>query len=260
MNDYVWSTFRVVCVARRLLKNDDEWINCFTKIVRFFTERSLRCLFVTVLIHDEIVDSRALWDRFCSNICDDLSHRIRQFLSASSDFVDSHLNYDLYLIVKDLQEHNKTLVDFEFSSSSLAWFDINISLLIAIELNYNISEQIIIRDQKTAQLNTEQLQIFDNILIVIVNCAETTQFFVHDVAETDKIFLYECLCHHFRAQKFIVLCVASTDIAAQLLFDEEISHSRFKIFIVCSNTSICHVSAQFELTQLIRRAALIIWD
>ena len=119
VNDHIWSIFRVVYVARRLLKNYNEWINCFIEIIRFFIEKSLRCLFVTVLIHDEIVDSRVLWDRFCSNICDDLSHRIRQFLFVFSNFVDSHLNYDLYLIVKDLQEHNKTLVDFELSSSVL---------------------------------------------------------------------------------------------------------------------------------------------
>ena len=57
------------------------------------------------------------------------------------------------------------------------------------------------------------VKLLTNILIVIINCAETTHFFVHDVAKINKIFLYECLCHHFRAQKFIVLCVASIDIA-----------------------------------------------
>ena len=57
-----------------------------------------------------------------------------------------------------------------------------------------------------------------------------------------------------------MLSVASSGIAALLLPFGKTAHSMFKIPIDADETSICSISKQSELAQLIRKTSLIIWD
>ena len=100
----------------------------------------------------------------------------------------------------------------------------------------------------------------NSIVSVVTDSLKTAHFFIHDSADIKKTFLYECLCHHFRAQTKIILCMISTSIAAQLLFNERTSHSRFKISIVCHDTLICFITACSELVNLLKCTILIIWN
>jgi len=58
----------------------------------------------------------------------------------------------------------------------------------------------------------------------------------------------------------IVLSVASSGIAALLLPMGKTAHSMFKIPIDADETSICSISKQPDLAQLIREALIVIWD
>ena len=140
VNDRIYLSFRAICVVRRFFKNNDEWVSCFTKTVRFFIDWFLRCLFVIALMHEKIVNARALWNQFDTNICDDLSRQIHSFLFVLADFVDAYLNYNLYLIAQTLQNQNKILTNFDLSVSILAWLNNNTLLFIAIKLNYDVIE------------------------------------------------------------------------------------------------------------------------
>lgn len=57
------------------------------------------------------------------------------------------------------------------------------------------------------------------------------QFFLQGAGSTDKTFLYTALCHHFCAQEKIVLCIASSGIAAELLPGGRTSYFCFQIFL-----------------------------
>ncbi len=253
-------TYCFVCTALRLLEDYDEWVSCFIKVVHFSTNSSLQSLFMIALMHSDLADSCALWNRFCVDLCDDLPRRMHEFSFISIDFENSHLDYELYLIAKTLQQHDKTLADFSLSALILNWFDNIVSFLIFAELEYDQIEQIRLRDAKITQLNEKQRQVLNSIVSVITDSLKTAHFFIHDSADIEKTFLYECLCHHFRAQAKIVLCVISMSIAAQLLLDERTSHFRFKISIVCHDTSICFITARLELVNLLKRTILIIWN
>jgi len=85
-------------------------------------------------------------------------------------------------------------------------------------------------------------------------------FFLHGPAGTGKTFLYNCLCSHFRAQGKIVVCVASSGIASQLLPGGRTAHSRFKIPLSNDSNAVWNISQNAYLRGLIRRTSLIIWD
>ena len=58
----------------------------------------------------------------------------------------------------------------------------------------------------------------------------------------------------------IALAVASSGIAAELLEGGRTAHSRFKIPIPVNESSVCSISLQSSIAELLRRSSLIIWD
>src|ERR1700712_1658194 len=117
-----------------------------------------------------------------------------------------------------------------------------------------------------AQLNQEQSDYFE-VSIAAVNQHEHNPqlnphsgFFLQGPARTGKTFLYNCLCSYLRAQGKIVLCVASSGIAAQLLPGGRTAHSRFKIPLSNAVITGCNITSSSPLAQLIRKTSLIIWD
>ena len=97
-----YSIFKEACTAHGLLDNDHKWVACFTEAITFATGHSLRILFATALIYQEISDPLALWNQFCKHLCDDLEHRLnldhQHRQNIPSDIPNLHLDYGLFLI------------------------------------------------------------------------------------------------------------------------------------------------------------------
>ncbi|GJU80824.1 ATP-dependent DNA helicase PIF1-like protein [Tanacetum coccineum] len=85
-------------------------------------------------------------------------------------------------------------------------------------------------------------------------------FFVYGYEGTGKTYLYKTMPAALRSQGEIVLNVASSGTAALLLEGGRTAHSRFAIPINILEDSMCHIPADSDLDDLIRKAKLIIWD
>ncbi|GKA94407.1 ATP-dependent DNA helicase PIF1-like protein [Tanacetum coccineum] len=85
-------------------------------------------------------------------------------------------------------------------------------------------------------------------------------FFVYGYGGTGKTYLYKTMSAALRSQGEIVLNVASSGIADLLLEGGRTAHSRFAIPINVVKDSMCHIAADSELADLIRKSKLIIWD
>jgi hypothetical protein len=119
INRILHFTYCFICTALHLLEDDDEWINYFIEIVHFSISSSLQSLFMIILMHNDLADSYILWKKFCIDLCNDLSHCMHESSFKSIDFKNLHLDYELYLIAKMLQQHNKILTNFNLSASIL---------------------------------------------------------------------------------------------------------------------------------------------
>ena len=76
-----------------------------------------------------------------------------------------------------------------------------------------------------------------------------------------KMFVYKMLCHALRGDGVIVLCVASSGIAALLLIGGWTAHYVFKIPVEDLNDeSICNILKESHCATLLRMTRLIIWD
>ena len=260
VNGLIHSTFQAACLARDLLQDDNEWILCFTEAVQFSSGHSLRALFVMALVHGDITNLQQIWNQFQEQFCDDLLYRLRQQSILPSQVVDPHLDYSLYLIQDVLADYGKTLADYQLPSFIHNWACSASNPLIAAELEYNQPQEAALAVEQCLQLNTGQKWCFDIITAAVADGPQHAHFFIQGSAGTGKIFLYQTLCNHYRALGKIVICVASSGIAALLLPGGWTSHSRFHILLDVHELSSCSITKNSQLADLLRSTALIIWD
>lgn len=114
-------------------------------------------------------------------------------------------------------------------------------------------------DENIPKLNAEQRHAYDRIFSAVMD-DEPDLFFLLGPAETGKTFVYNTLCYALCAEGKIVLCVASSGIAAILLIGGRTSHSTSVIPIKISEGKACSVKSNSVYGDLFRRVDLIIWD
>jgi len=260
LDGVLYPTFREACIARGLLEDDGEWRQCLLEASSMQTGAQLRNLFATLLLFCCPTKPELLWNDFRQHICDDLRYRLqctgRQDPQAAEIF-----DYGLWLIeqilVKTLQKH---LADFpDMPIPNHAWDTEVENPLIGEQLNYNRGHERALAEERVAQLNTEQRHAYGQIISSVESQAGRT-FFLNRPGGTGKTFVYNTVCNTVRGNGWIVLCVASSGIAALLLRGGRTAHSMFKIPISLNQDSTCPISKEGRLASLIRATRLIIWD
>ena len=256
----MYNSFREVCIARGLLEDDHEWHQCLQEARHMQTGSQLRHLFVTILCDCSPADPRALWETFWPYICDDLKHHLKhqQILENASEAEIQ--DYGLYLIDQLLSQKGRKLEEWTTMPQSVEnWGAILGNPLIREQQNYDVDELAAKAAECIASLNGDQHVAFERIISAITTKSGEI-FFLHGPGGTGKTYLYNTLCYHLRSQHKIVLCVASSGIAALLLQGGRTSHSAFKIPIPCHESTVCNFAKNSHLGELIRVADLVIWD
>ena len=109
------------------------------------------------------------------------------------------------------------------------------------------------------KLNIEQKAIVDEVLHAVKNKISKC-YFIDGPGSFGETFVYQTLCHILRGENKIVLPVAWTDIAANLLPGGRTSHSIFKLPVPILDTSVSSIRTHTKDAQLLRDSDLIIWD
>ena len=128
------------------------------------------------------------------------------------------------------------------------------ALIIQRELDYNVDEQLAIVVHDVPSLNSDQLSAFTSIMTAVNDSEQYPKiFFVDGPGGTGKTFLYNTLLAQVRSQSQIALGLASSGIAALLLSGGRTVHSRLRVPIDINEFSVCNISKQSALAQLIKR-------
>ena len=278
VNGIIHNTFREACVALHLTQDDKEWIKCFDEAKEFSSGSALRAMFTSAILFGELSSPLTIWNKFKTFFCDDLDHRLHknglesrmtQYHSNSTFYEDSQsLDYGLFLIDTRLKDQGQSSSLHSIPDPIFQWSlllaevsEISSNAFVQAEKNYDCQAEHNLFTQKYHMLNTDQKEAFDTITGALdAEGATNTHFFLQGPAGTGKTFLYNTLCHFIRGQGKIVLCVASSGIAALLLPGGRTSHSRFKIPLEIDSNSRCSVKSNSDLANLIRQTSLIIWD
>src|SRR6267142_1911064 len=253
-------TFKDACIARGLLEDDSEWHQCLREARHMATGYQLRHLFVTILRDCTPTNPRALWEEFADHICDDLARQLARLHIRENPTPEEIRDYGLYLIEQLLSPSGKSLKDFQGMPQVTGNWEANLhNHLIAEQQQYDSAQQAQLAADFIAKLNPDQQAGFDKITSAVTTKSGEI-FFLHGAGGTGKTFLYNTLCYHLRSQDKIVLCVASSGIAALLLQGGRTAHSCFKIPIPCHESSICNIPKTSQLAELIHMTDLVIWD
>ena len=257
-------TCKAACVALGLLEDDGEWRQCLTEACQVQVGPSVRRLFAVILAYNAPTHPKELWLQFNRQMCDDLL-RWRRYPLRQTSTDEEVLDYGLYLIQQHLARENINLHDISPDMPQVMgeWQTIqhhqNIFIQRQLEFDSNKLQNIL--NTAVHGFNPEQCAAFDAITQAYQNPSQSQQlFFIHGPGGTGKTFVYNALTAKARLEGHIVLCVASSGIASQLLLNGSTAHSMFKIPIPCHEDSTCGVKKQSPLAALFCAARMIVWD
>ncbi|GJX46439.1 ATP-dependent DNA helicase PIF1-like protein [Tanacetum coccineum] len=131
--------------------------------------------------------------------------------------------------------------------------------LIYDETSYNKDEQ---RDQHVGLygcLTSKQKCIYSTVMDTVKK-NKGGMYFVYGYGGNGKTYLYKNMSGALRSKGETLLNVASSGIATLFLKGGRTTHSRFAIPINVVEDSMCHIAADNDLDDLIRKAKLIEWD
>ena len=114
--------------------------------------------------------------------------------------------------------------------------------------------------RKCEQLNTDQARAFPSIIEAVNDNTHVNRLFFLNAPGGYGKTLIEALLSTVRRLGKIALAVASSGIAVELLEGGRTAHSWFKIPIPINESSVCNISLQSDVTKLIQKTSLIIWD
>ena len=253
----VYPTFQDACKARGLLEDDGEWHLCLSDASHMQPGKQLRHLFASMLLFCQISSPETLWTEFRDSICDDLHIRIP---NATPHRI---FDYGLFLIDRILSDSGCTLLNFpHMPLPQENWAGLTSNRFIVEQLSYNaVEEQDLFRQHlENVERVAEQLDAYNRI-VQSLDSGDSATYFLNGAGGTGKTYLYRTLCHKLRSEGKIVLCVASSGVAALLLPDGHTAHSTFRIPINdLDANSLCNISKEDLRADLLRKVDLMIWD
>ena len=106
----------------------------------------------------------------------------------------------------------------------------------------------------------QQASIFKTKLFKLSTNKKVECFSYTDMEVQEKTFIWKTLASSLRANKKIVIMVASSGIASLLFLGGRTAHSKFKIYVPIFEDSTCNIHQGSQLADLLNEASPIIWD
>ncbi|POS82695.1 hypothetical protein EPUL_003563, partial [Erysiphe pulchra] len=221
VNGVYCGTASSACRALGLVFDDSDWVSLFEEVKDSSSASSLRQTFAAAIMHSAIISPQDLWDRFKIPFTDDCLWR----MGTLGDRV--------------VREENAFIVE---------------------AMDVDRDSEAAMHSSALTVLSTGQRAAYDTIVSSIERGLGHSIFFLQGAAGTGKTFLYKTLSGLYKSQSKIVLCVASSGIAALLLPNGRTAHSVFRIPLDCPENAVCNIGGQDHLADLLRQTSLIIWD
>jgi len=283
VNGEVCESFREACLRKGLLVDDDEW----KRVIQDNFSSSfvpLTEVFVTILLHCNPSDPRALWTEHKTQFVTDIRNRYRGNPEAQrllrTD--DSALNYALLEIQDYLtQKSHLSLESFPmpYARTDVPPLPQNRNRDPAVRRDEEVQELHERSESALSSLNNDERAVFHQSIAAVLPGTSSSNrdgassstapppappsdrmFFLDAPGGTGKTFLTNCIRDFAISKGKEVLMVASSAVAAGLMNGGSTAHSALKIPIPCSEDSTCYISEESDLADEIKLYDLIVWD
>src|SRR6266498_2491801 len=209
-----------------------------------------------MLLFCEVSDEYVFFEKVWRLLADDIQYNFREMIGMTDIELRDHLLDDIStLFIKS----GSNIRDFNLPQKSGSSNHSYGNRLIEEEMHYDVDDLFNESETSVSKLNDEQLYAFNCIVNDVLSNSHAF-FFISGYGGTGKTFLWNTIVAHLRAQKKIILTVASSGVASLLLPGGRTTHSRFKIPCDLDDGAICDIKRGSMLSELIESISLVIWD
>lgn len=268
VNGIVMATFAEAARASGLTMNDQHIIDSMIEVTETAMPRQCRLLFATFLSTEPRRDSKDLWTRFRSKLCEDYMKKCQ--LTLADEVPAAIENYALLKIDQFLGGQNCSVVDFGLAPEPLnyqqveeAYNQISGGRLRQKQLRrINESKDFVLRYE--GLLDKSQLAVYKRLLPLIGSPPTFKDgkklFFIDSPAGSGKTFVLNILINKAHTMGKNVLVCSSSGIAASLLCTGRTAHTTFRIPLKITSSSICSIEPNTQLAKQILKCDMIIFD
>ena len=260
-NGVIYNTYKECAEAMGILADDKEWVSAMQEASVHAMPCQLRATFAVILQYCSVTSPNKLWDEFKADLAEDILYNEKTKHGITQPNLEVIHNEVLILIDTELGQMGSSLAEIEGMPKPDYGNRLTREYRIIEEERFDVDVQATKLKMMEPMLNSGQLKAYNTILNSVYNAdSEHRQFVIDSPGGFGKTFLFQTLCANIRSKGDIVLCVASTGLAAQNLEGGRTAHARFKIPIQIDEDSTCNITAQSALAELIKQTRLIIWD
>ncbi|CAN1725764.1 hypothetical protein LINPERHAP1_LOCUS229 [Linum perenne] len=228
VNGVIYESFKETCYALGFLADDNEWHDCLQEVSTWASGRKMRRIFATMLAFSQVSNTKELWERNWELLSEDILYNQRRLLNTPHLVlsVDEIKGLCLKEIQKFLRDIGTSLENFQGMPVPHTNLSTTSNSLLSDELHWNEEEMRNMFHTNHDKLNAEQKLAFD-MITTAAHEQNGRCFFVEGPGGTGKTFLWKVISAKLRSEAKIVLCVATSGIAALLM--EGGAHSSFKV-------------------------------
>lgn len=240
-------TFQEAARSIGLLNDENEYFDVLKDAAVFMTGPSLRKLFYILISNG--ASAVTLWEHFKTTLCED-------FLQLMPHDSEKAISMGLCHLDRILRNHGSSLVDMGLPAVNDATSEVEREYL-----NWNSKSCLEFVNHWLPKLSEEQQQIFEVIKSMFLGKIPNKAMFIDGAGGTGKTLLLNVVTAYFRFENRVVLCTATTGVAALLHDGGVTAHSKFKLPLDTSDcTSFWNVVGNSQRAELIRQSSVIIWD
>jgi hypothetical protein len=250
VDNVAYSSFQEAARHHGLLEDDTVWEAALEDAAAVSMPRQMRDMFGIICAFGPPNDSRALWDKFKNYMCEDFVYQHKCSIVEGCRQCENKALNDIQNV---LILHGKSCKDFNLPEVTWVPFDYG--------CDFDVEQEAARGRELLSTLNEKQLEAY-NMVNKAINDSSCEQkcFFLDGPGGAGKTYLYETIIAILRGEGKIVLPVASTGIAANLLPNGRTYHSQYKLPIPILSNSVSNIKPSSRDADVIRKANLLIFD
>ena len=238
-----------------LLEDDNEWNFSLKEVSLSGSAKQLRSTFAVILQYCRPTEPRKLFDEFLECMSDDIIHQMSKSMNCKREGLDEKkiLNMVLVCLDEELRQMGGSITEFNELPQPVPLSMEEKEAQVFQEEIYEASRQENIVKTWGPLLNSGQRKFYEEIYYAVHASSDSNCKRIHILNAPGgygKTLVLKVITAKIRSEGGIVICVASTGLAAQNLEGGRTAHSRFKIPIDILEDSTCSIKAQSSLAKL----------